>query len=36
MLLNEGEEISVFGQINSDGNITADNIQVGINSIRGN
>jgi len=34
--LKEGEEISVFGQTNSDGSVTADNIQVGQNIMRGN
>jgi len=34
--LKEGEEISVFGQTNSDGSVTADNIQIGINAMRNN
>jgi hypothetical protein len=34
--LKEGEEISVFGKTNSDGSVTAENIQVGFNIMRNN
>lgn len=34
--LKEGEEIAVFGKTNSDGSVTADNIQVGTNIMRSN
>ena len=34
--LKEGEQLSVFGQTNSDGSITADNVQVGMNIMGSN
>ena len=34
--LKEGDEISVFGQTNADGSVTADNVQIGVNIMRSN